>query len=323
MSVERSNLADWLYAVDRLEPQSEEWLQSISTLLGLRSKATQKMPSPERTQRSAPEREPRPESTSSHLEQPAPSAKPRRRMASVLTPGNSSRNPAPEWLATAHSLETPGAATIRPPLPLEPLFPAHTSRAILSGALATPSDNGPVDLVRIVELFSRAEALHEIPRVSIPTLVRGVQLLVDMGESMQPFGGDQAVLRAALSQVVGRDRTQVLYFEGSPMWGAGTGSREDWPEYQPPASGTPVVALTDLGIAQPQGVAGLAGVADWRAFAEAVARAGCPLLALVPYPQRRWPPLSKSMTVVQWDRATTAAVVARGIPDGLRIAKVT
>jgi len=138
---------------------------------------------------------------------------------------------------------------------------------------------------------------------------------------MQPFAADQAMLRTALVRVVGRDRTEVLYFDGSPLWGSGTGPKDEWSEYQAPAAGTPVVVLTDLGIAQPPGVAGLAGASDWRAFADTLARAGCPLLALVPYPKRRWPALSKSMTIVQWDRETTAAVVRRTIPTGLRVVK--
>ena len=322
MTASRSNLGDWLQAVHRLQPQDEASLQAISGLLGLQSKAAEKPASvgPAPQQRRNPV--PRPEAPSPlPPDQPAPSSTPRRRIESVLAPANTSRNPAPEWLATARSLETTAAANIRPHLPLDPLFPARTSRAILSRALATPSSNGPMDLGRIVERLCQAQPLDRIPRLSIPTLVRGVQLLIDTGESMQPFAADQAVLRAALSQVVGRDRTQTLYFEGSPLWGAGTASREDWPDYQTPAPGTPVVVLTDLGIARPPRAAALAGAADWRVFAEMLARVGCPLLALVPYPERRWPPLSKSMTIVQWDRATTAAVVARTIPQGLRVAR--
>jgi hypothetical protein len=317
---ERSDLADWLRAIDKLKPQSDSELDAIARLLGLRLKTAERKAATGPT-RQTPKLEPQPEAVPSPPDQTTPLSKPRRRVESVLTPGNTSRNPAPQWLAAARYLETTEPAHIRPVMPLEPLFPSRTSRAILSGALATPSANGPLNLATVIEMLCRAEVIEELPRLSIPTLVRGVQLLIDRGESMQPFAADQAVLRAALARVVGRDRTEVLYFEGSPLWGAGTGPKDEWPEYQSPAPGTPVVVLTDLGIAQPPGIAGLAGASEWRTFGDTLARAGCPLLALVPYPQRRWPALSRSMTIVQWDRTTTAAVVRRAVPVGLRVAK--
>jgi hypothetical protein len=320
---ERSDLADWLRAVAQLKPVGDDGLEAIARLLGLRLTATGKAGAvvprrkPAAGQRDA-------ESGPSAREQPIPESKPRRRLESVLIPGTASRNPAPRWLAAARLLGTTDPAHIRPAIPLEPLFPTRTSRAILSGALATPSASGPLHLARVIELLSRAEVIHEIPRISIPTLARGVQLLIDCGEAMQPFAADQAALRAALVSVAGRDRSDVLYFDGSPLWGAGTGSKDAWPEYRTPAPGTPVVVLTDLGIGQPPGVAGLAGVSDWREFAGTLARARCPLLALVPYPPRRWPTaLSRSMTIVQWDRATTASVIRRAVPVGLRAAEPT
>src|SRR6202008_4057123 len=105
----------------------------------------------------------------------------------------------------------------------------------------------------IIESVCRGERVRFIPRLSIPTLTRGVQLLIDRGENMQPFAADQTALLAFLVRVVGRDRTEVNYFEGSPLWGAGIGPKDEWSDYRPPASGTPVVLVTDLGIAQPPG----------------------------------------------------------------------
>jgi hypothetical protein len=311
------DLADWLRAVAALRPSGDEEISAIARVLGLQVKGGH------RTVPAAPRRAPSPatpvEPGAARSDEPVSESKPRRRLESVLVPQHASRNPAPQWLATARSLESPTPAHIRPSIPLEPLFPARTVRAILSGAMATPSEAGPLDMTQVIERLSRAEVILEIPRVTIPTLVRGVQLLIDRGDGMQPFSADQTALRSALASVVGRDRTEVLYFDSVPSWGAGTGPKDDWPDYRTPPRGTPVVVLTDLGISQPPGVAGLAGVADWRAFAQVVARAGCPLLALVPYPSRRWPAaLLKSITIIQWDRATTASVVRRSIPAGLR-----
>jgi hypothetical protein len=319
---EHSDLADWLRAVDTLQPASNGLVEAIGNLLGLRLKSAGKMQSASRRKTVAPQVK----ETGSLTEatQPIPESKPRRRIDSVLTQQNASRNPAPQWLAAAPHLDATDAAHLYPALPLEPLFPARTSRAILSGALATPSLSGPLHLAKIIESVSRGELVGFIPQLSIPTLTRGVQLLIDRGEGMQPFAADQAALREALVRVVGRDRTEVLYFEGSPLWGAGIGPKDEWPEYHTPTQGTPVVILTDLGIAQPPGAAGFAGTSDWRQFAHVLSRAGCPLLALVPYASARWPSvLSKCMTMLHWDRATTASVVRRAVPSGLKVAKET
>jgi hypothetical protein len=318
---ERSDLADWLRAVGELKPTGVDTVEAIARLLGLRLKAAGEGAGATPRRKTATPRL-KEETGPSAPDQPVPESKPRRRMNSVLTPATASRNPAPEWLAAARHLQTTVDAHIRPTIPLEPLFPIRTSRAILSGALATPSATGPVHLQKVIELLSRAQVIQEIPCLSIPTLVRGVQLLIDCGEAMQPFAMDQAGLRAALVSVVGRDRTEILYFANSPLPYAGTGLRDEWPKYRVPASGTPVVALTDLGIGQPPSVADLARDADWQEFAATLTRTGCPLLALVPYPPRRWPTaLSRNITIVQWDRATTASVIRRTVPTGLRVAK--
>lgn len=317
---EHSDLADWLRAVEELQPVSDEGIEAIGGLLGLRLKGSGKTLSA--PTRKAVRPQPSKPATETEPTQPIPENKPRRRIDSVLTQGNTSRNPTPHWLAAARHLDAMDAAQVYSALPLEPLFPVRTSRAILSGALATPSSSGPLHLAKIIESLSRGELVRFIPWLSIPTLTRGVQLLIDRGEGMQPFAADQTALRAVLVRVVGRDRTEVLYFEGSPLWGAGIGPKDEWPDYRPPATGTPVVVLTDLGIARPLRSSGFAGASDWRQLTQVLGRAGCPLLALVPYPARRWPAeLSKCMTILQWDRATTVSVVRRAVPLGLKVAK--
>jgi hypothetical protein len=312
-----SVFADWLRAVNELQPTGEDGLDAIARQLGLRLKDTGKIVTEVRKRR-PPAILQQDEAGASVAIAPVPVAKLRRRMDSVLTLGNSSRHQAPQWLITAPHLEKPNINQIRPRMALEPLFPIRTSRAILSGALATPSKSGPLHLSRVIDLLSQAKVIQELPYLPIPTLAHGVQLLIDSAEALQPFAMDQAELRTALLGVVGRDRTQVLYFEGSPLWGISSGSKESWTNYKTPTPGTPVVALTDLGIGRPPYVAGLAGISDWREFAQTLRRASCPLVALVPYPPQRWPmSLSKLMTILQWDRTTTVAVVRRTVTAGL------
>ncbi|MBL8291574.1 MAG: hypothetical protein JNN08_07050 [Bryobacterales bacterium] len=313
---------DWLRAMKELEPADEEARDALTRALGFQlMDATSSRRGSTDTAAGARRRRPAEEDSSSPQTPVAPTErKTRRRVQSVLTLANSSRNPAPAWLYSTEPLEPPAESHLKPALPLEPLFSHRTARAILSGALATPSLSGPLDLAKVIEAVSRAEFLSTVPCQKLPTLVRGVQLLLDSGESMQPFAKDQSILRAALTSVVGRDRTEVVYFEGSPLRGTGTGLKEDWADYRVPAAATPVVLVTDLGIGRPPSSAAVADESEWLEFARFVARAQCPVAALVPYPTKRWPPaLSRHMTIIQWDRTTTAASVRRSVGAGLTV----
>ncbi len=64
-----------------------------------------------------------------------------------------------------------------------------------------------------------------------------------------------------------------------------------------------VLVMTDLGIGRPPGWAEWASEAEWLEFALLLRKAGCPLVALVPYPSDRWPPaLAASMMILSFDR---------------------
>lgn len=315
-------LGDWLGALKKLTPQDEETRAAIARLLGLELRGTGTSSRGKTTQGGADQKGQEDDGGARARVVSGKAASSSRQIESVLTSARGGRSSAPVWVGKTQPLERTEARHLRPVLALEPLFPKRTTRAILSGALSTPSWRGPLDVARIVELETRAEEIRKIPRLSAPTLVRGVQMLIDTADGMQPFAADEAVLRAALLSVAGRDRTSVLYFEGTPLRGCGTGAKADWPAYAPPAPGTPIVVLTDLGIAQPPESAGRASAAEWMEFARVAVRALCPILALTPYPAKRWPPaLAKRMTIVQWDQATTAASVRKLVGRALRVAR--
>jgi hypothetical protein len=194
--------------------------------------------------------------------------------------------------------------------PLDPLFGPQWARGILTAGLATLGPDGPLDVEAITEALARCEVIERVPTLPSWTLERGAQLLMDKSQAMMPFVRDQAWLLREIRNVVGEDRLEVLRFAGSPGRGAGRGARP-WPAYAPPPPGTPVVLLSDLGVCQPPLVAEWAGEEEWVTFAASVSRAGCPLLAFVPYGPERWPPrLARLMNIFQWDRGTTASAVA-------------
>lgn len=197
------------------------------------------------------------------------------------------------------------------PPPLDPLFTPHWTRGILTAALATVDEQAALDVEGAAEVLARGEPLLRLPVVPARTMQRGVHLLLDAGRAMMPFERDQLWLTHAIQRVVGESHVQVFDFAGTPLRAEGPDG-EPRPKYQPPPPGTPVVLLTDLGICRPARGPEGPDEDEWLAFCEEMRHAGCPLIALVPYRPERWPPrLARRMDIVQWDRSTTVATVAK------------
>lgn len=192
------------------------------------------------------------------------------------------------------------------------LFLAQWTRGILSEAAATWRAAGAVDLPRAVEVLARSTTPAELPRLYIPTLARGCQILVDVSARMAPFARDTWELIEALRSVVGRESVQVFYFKHCPIFGVETETDGNRIPLHAPPHATPVLLLSDLGIAAPPLSLHRATVEDWLSWVRRLRISASPLLALVPYHRRRWPRrLSNVMTIIKWDHDTTAAIVRR------------
>jgi hypothetical protein len=218
----------------------------------------------------------------------------------------------PALLAKAVSLGTPAAPESQPAwftsttpfpvektrhrgakLPFDPLLAPNGARNIVAAIAATTVPEGEMDLERIVVRVARRELVVELHRRGNITVRNGVQLLVDRSETMSLFARDASWMEEQLVHVVGADRVQSLRFDGIPQRGAGRRG-EEWGPYRPPIAGVPVLVLTDLA----------SSASEWASFAETVRAAGCPLVALVPYPPNRWPAVP--LTIVHWDRSLDA-----------------
>jgi len=134
----------------------------------------------------------------------------------------------------------------------EGLLTVRDGAELLRLAASVPMATDKIDVDLAVRELALARPLDELPRVQAPSLALGAQVLVDVGQSMQPFFEDQEEL---LQRFVGslRDRVEIRYFADDPELGAGPQRRSgSWKPYVPPDVGASVIALTDLGCGFPE-----------------------------------------------------------------------
>jgi hypothetical protein len=171
--------------------------------------------------------------------------------------------------------------------------------------------DGPVDVVKLIRLAATLR-VSTVPLRHVPTLRFGVQILVDGGDGMAPFAADQDHVVRQVRDLVGAERTEVRYFANAPLRGVGYGPVWTWTDYRPPAPGTPVLVLSDIGLGGWWLDPARAERSEWEEFARVIVGHGCELIALVPYPAARWPAwLTRRFAVATWDRRLTAGRAQR------------
>lgn len=199
------------------------------------------------------------------------------------------------------------------------LLPPARHRAVLA-ALCRTTGPGDLDIPEIVRRLARAEPVDRLPTKLVPTMRRGVQVLVDLGPGMRPFLGDQRAVVAALRRLVGQEGLEVLRFAGSPLDGAGAGPGPVWTwcPYRPPIDDRRVLVLSDLG-AGPGHPDRMAVWSRWLRFAAMFRRLERPMVALVPVPPGRLPDEVRArIPMVTWDRSTRVADAARAAGTATR-----
>jgi hypothetical protein len=180
-------------------------------------------------------------------------------------------------------------------------------------------EEGDLDIERIIASVSTGEPLKYLPRLPVPTLRRGVQLLLDVGQCMDPFAEDQRGLVRALDDVLADDRLEVLSFNGCPTRGVRNESESNYRAWRPPPHGVPLLAVTDLGIGGPMLDRERPTTAEWLFFAHRVREAGYDIVVFVPYEATRWPRrLQSAMKLIHWSERTTVGAVRRALRDGRR-----
>jgi hypothetical protein len=198
------------------------------------------------------------------------------------------------------------------------LFVRRWQRGILGALVSVLTPAGGLDVARIVDQISRRAAVQRLPRRPVYTTRMGLQMLVDFGKGMWPYSADVLELQRLLRLIVATDAVSVLRFDRSPAGGVGRGPRQHWRPYGAPPSHTPVLVVSDFGLAGPVDDASERAAA-WAAVATQARIARCPFIALTPFPASRWPRwLTGTFAVLQWDRAATAALAKRAAERATR-----
>ena len=195
-----------------------------------------------------------------------------------------------------------------------PLLAPIWTRAIITKLLSVDASSGVPDIQKLVEIISRNRPLEQIPCQFLPTLRKGVQVLIDNGPGLVPFLRDQISFLEQLKLVVGPDRVQIWEFVGTPLKHAVSTGASSVHGYRLPAPGTPLLMLTDLGVAVPPFEADVTAPDEWLEFVHYVREAGYRLQALTPYaPTRYSRALKRLVKIIQWDRGTSVSTVLRAI----------
>lgn len=304
-------LADLIEAVERLGARDAALVRRIAEILQV--EALLRKPAPVRQtpipRPPAPEPPPPPQPPAVHQ------AGPGFRRSTVTR----WRDDTPSFAVPVPSLPPPTDEADERQPPLQPLFVPSWTRAILSMSLATPGEHGPVDLHRVVERLSHGRTLPRLPRRIVPTLRKGVQVLVDRGAGMVPFARDADALVREIILVAGRE-TPVLHFRGLPSDGVANLERRIVRPYEIPPAGVPVALITDFGIGIDPFDTQRPASDDWVEFLRLVRRTDSPLVAFVPYPRQRCArAIAALVTIIEWDRRTSLTRIRAALRRGWRV----
>jgi len=294
--------ADLVHAVHDLLPADEHTRDLIASVLGFEPNAPEPPPLP-------PTPEPQ---VIAAATAPGPSASGRQTSASDLF----SRQAAIERLPAVPSQVSIGVdVEFEPVDPLlldqrapgesptiSPLLSPLAGRFIAKELVSAERVGYEPDLERLIAYMARQELPNPIPLEVQRTLALGVQVLVDRGEGMEPFAADQEAFIDLLRRLVGDALVSVQTIYEAPD------QADPLCPWEPPPPGTPVLALTDLGLGSRAELSNTQLIAAWRTAAAVLAPRRSTMVGLIPYPRDRWPAeLAAVVRLAEWDRPTTAA----------------
>ncbi|MEW8688350.1 MAG: hypothetical protein AB2556_21270 [Candidatus Thiodiazotropha sp.] len=197
----------------------------------------------------------------------------------------------------------------------ERLYRLRDAREVLWSGASVAMRTERIDTDKAVDVLVRALPLDRLPRVHIPSIASGMELLLDIGQPMQPFAEDQQDLIRLAGEALGKPLV-VKYFYDDPAKGVGSGRRRrGWQPYPLPPPGTPVIVISDMGCGYPRRQPATSG---WLRLAWRLRQRACRLVVLSPTPADRVPVTLRRLTeLVFWDRKSgrRAAACLRRVLD--------
>jgi hypothetical protein len=309
MTDSASPLDDLLRAFVVLGPKDEQTMWGISRIMGVEppefepppaSTATDEPIKPAKTTTTREEAPP-------ELKQPEESSRQPEPVPSTFEEINVAKAAPPDWVDSVQGLPrerrtTPGVAT------LYPLYRRKWGRAIASSLFSIQSPAAEIDMPEVIARIARLQPLDSLPRLRHPVIAPEIQILLDVGPSMEPYIKDQTHFVREAARVAGRDRISVHTFTGHPDWGIDAARTGEPAPYSTPSLETVIVILSDIGMGRTGNVLYQADTRDWIQFSKRLARHHCHLVLCTPYPPDRWPAgLSREVDIVQWDREVTVS----------------
>ncbi|MCP4467936.1 MAG: hypothetical protein GY813_14460 [Halieaceae bacterium] len=222
--------------------------------------------------------------------------------------------PAPDWLQPVVPESKQKNKVVR-----KRLLPRNRAAGVLKAALAVRRSGRRLDVPRLIDRVISGKPLLELPYLPAGSLERGVDLLCDYSESMQPFYADLENLGNSLQKIMGGERCRVFEYDIDPMTAIAWTARDE-PVAWAPVPGRPVLLATDFGRGSPQGLRRRLQAKTWRSFLTYIERNQVPLLAWSPLPPAtlpRW--LGHETKIIHWDPRTRAGAVSRLIGIGHEI----
>jgi len=241
---------------------------------------------------------------------PEPEPEPEPSLPSQVSRSQSAEAPASFEAAAAGALPLPEASAHVPLYwrPIEPLVEPRHAAGVFGRVAVAEIDSGATDVASLVRTVAQGRVFARLPRQASLSFARGLHLLLDMSPAMAPFRDDMQSLIEQLRRVVGAERVRVVGFDTCP----GASADAETGGFQP-RPGTPVLAVTDLGLVRAPAYARAAAAAAWLDLNRALTAAAAPLTILTPYPRERLEAgaVLRQLRIVIWDRGLTARKVAR------------
>jgi len=220
----------------------------------------------------------------------------------------------PAWRTT----ETVKAPRPEVPNQPEPLFVPTHERALVATAVKTLRPDGGVNVLALVDSVCRRAFPRVLPRLVVPSMHGGLQLIIDRSSWLQPFRGDIVSLARRFRDVAGAAIEELHVREAPPLM-ARPGDDEER-AWKVPARGTAIVIVTDLGrTARRQGR--VAPAEEWRKLLKRPEVAAFDPIVIVPGRPTHYAGLTEGLPrvlVLGWDRTTRLLEIIRFRKAGRR-----